>query len=465
MLNVKKVLTILLVTLGVMVNAQNFENSYPFWENSKGYEVIPGENGYTLIGYSGLPDGTNSSLFFVGINLSGDTLWTKTIGFAAPMTYQCFEQDNNGNIYVAVNAVDTIDLIKLSPECDVLWYHQYDPDTYIDKIKLTSDNNLLLAIHPDSGLSKDSEIHKICKADLNGNIIWESPTLSHYVGNYNAPSICELQNDSIAVICAMLDNTDPFSVIHYLTPTGEIISSSILPAYAGTTYAIGNELQTIAFDPVYHNNSRILKFSTDGTIISSVLIDIPDKDAYFEQYIIKSDNTMVAIGTLNNSIPSDSLVVKVILQGLDENSNKTWTSILGTPKNLYAHGFALCPDGGYAVSGEILIGPPDNAPFLIKTNNQGIIDPNGIPESLRFNSVKVYPNPAGNSTNSNIVFETPDANSGIITIIDMYGRVCASIAVNSEKTVWNIDNLKSGVYVYNYAGKFNAGCGKIVITD
>lgn len=461
----KKVLTILLVTIGVIVNAQNFENNYPFWENAKGYGVIPGNNGYTLIGYSSLPDSTNHSLLFAGINLSGDTLWTKTIDFAAPMTYQCFEKDNIGNIYIAVNASDTTDLIKLSPECGIIWRHQYEPHTYIDRIKLTSDNNLLLALHPDAGLSKDSEIHKICKIDLDGNVIWESPTLNHYVNNYNAPSICELANDSIAVICAMLDYTSPFSVIHYLTPAGDIISSSILPAYAGTTYAIGNELQTVAYDPMYLNNSRILKFSTDGTILSSVLIDIPDKDAYFEQYIIKSDSTMVALGTLYNSNPSDSLEVKVILQGLDVNGNKLWSSTIGTSRNLDAQSIALCPDNGYAISGEILMGPPNNVPFLIKTNSLGVVDPNGLPDPLRYNTVKVYPNPAGNSTNSNIVFESPDANSGIITIIDMYGRICASISVKGEKTLWNIDNLKSGVYIYNYTNKLNVSSGKIVITD
>jgi hypothetical protein len=84
-----------------------------------------------------------------------------------------------------------------------------------------------------------------------------------------------------------------------------------------------------------------------------------------------------------------------------------------------------------------------------------------VPEKLlAVNAVKVYPNPA----NEYVLFELQKPlHTGTITITDITGRPISSFPITGEKTVWQTEGVKPGVYLYKLESNGKIGDGKILI--
>ena len=76
-------------------------------------------------------------------------------------------------------------------------------------------------------------------------------------------------------------------------------------------------------------------------------------------------------------------------------------------------------------------------------------------------ALKVYPNPAGNF----VVFEMQNANiQSSIIITDLTGRPVATLSVAGQKTVWQTEGVKPGVYLYRLQTKEGSVSGKLMIS-
>ncbi len=74
--------------------------------------------------------------------------------------------------------------------------------------------------------------------------------------------------------------------------------------------------------------------------------------------------------------------------------------------------------------------------------------------------VKAYPNP----TNDFVVFEVHNSLPyGTITITDITGRPITSFPITGEKTVWQTEGVKPGVYLYRLQSGLGIACGKLMI--
>ncbi len=104
----------------------------------------------------------------------------------------------------------------------------------------------------------------------------------------------------------------------------------------------------------------------------------------------------------------------------------------------------------YTVGGTYLICLTITTPFCTDTYCETvIIAPTGIDESIIFNSLQVYPNPAKNNITISLKNET--ATAAIINITDLNGRLIANlfsgVLIAGEQTInADISNLAEGIY-------------------
>ncbi|MBL7904687.1 MAG: T9SS type A sorting domain-containing protein [Bacteroidales bacterium] len=79
------------------------------------------------------------------------------------------------------------------------------------------------------------------------------------------------------------------------------------------------------------------------------------------------------------------------------------------------------------------------------------------PSAIAFN---VYPNPAGNF----VVFEIQNENiQSSIVISDLTGRPVATLPLTGQKTVWQTEGVKPGVYLYRLQTGQGSACGKLMV--
>lgn len=79
------------------------------------------------------------------------------------------------------------------------------------------------------------------------------------------------------------------------------------------------------------------------------------------------------------------------------------------------------------------------------------------PSAIAFN---VYPNPAGNF----VVFEIQNENiQSSIVISDITGRPVATLPLTGQKTVWQTEGVKPGVYLYRLQTGQGSACGKLMV--
>ena len=75
-------------------------------------------------------------------------------------------------------------------------------------------------------------------------------------------------------------------------------------------------------------------------------------------------------------------------------------------------------------------------------------------------TLKVYPNPAGDF----VIFELKNTNvQGAIIITDLIGRPITSFPITGEKTVWQTEGVKPGIYFYRLQTPDGSASGKLMI--
>jgi hypothetical protein len=104
------------------------------------------------------------------------------------------------------------------------------------------------------------------------------------------------------------------------------------------------------------------------------------------------------------------------------------------------------PPGGYDI-------------WLIQLRDTTFVSTNHIP--LPKYSVKTYPNPATDYVLFEIEKPLPLGN---ITISDITGRLVETVTLTGEKTVWETDRVKAGVYLYHLQTLEGSTSGRILIS-
>jgi len=467
----KNAVIILLMAICFSAGAQNFEKYYPYLAEGSGDFVFAYDDGYAIAGFSN-KNNIGDRLFVLRTNLSGDTLWTKNFGIGGNSYIECSEKDENGNIYLSLHNADSADLIKFTSDWEIIWMRKYDPSIKIKQMKLSADNNLLMLGHT---YAPNALYSTVClyKLNFDGKILWQSDTLSIHGGFEYCPAIVEMENKNIAVIVNLtyLFEYPPLeSLIYYLSSSGDSISTAALPELVlCDTYAIGNELLSVANIYKTPIKNSLIRFSPDGTILFQKQLKSPENTDFYK-FLQVSDDKFVALGTTSTE---DPLTQRIVLHGLSDTGDSLWSNFIGSSSRIWAIDIANCKDHGFVATGMSTISEQE-VPLLVKTDANGNTSSLGTNNINKPENISIYPNPATDY----MVFESgspqmaspvgsvqspQQAPAQYITITDICGRPVANVPVSGVKTVWDARGIIPGIYFYSMEIKGLMINGKIMI--
>jgi hypothetical protein len=451
----RKAILILFLASGFASGAQTFENYYPYLERGIGSAVFNYDNGYAMAGFT-YDENDRSYLFILRTDLNGDTLWTKQFDFESSDKYpylSSYTEDGNGNIYLATNYTDSTDLIKMSPDWDIIWKKRYEPLITILNITLSKDNHLLI-----SGLEENS-IYRLYKMDTDGNIQWQSVRLKYDdLEIRNSPSIVEMDDDKIVLVTVFKTNytidynSTRINTFNYI---GDSISSVFYSGYAlCNTYISGNELVSIYYTNKYGDYTKgMIRFLSDGTILSDKILKMPATSIVTN--LLPYNDNFLAVGIYGSYDPFSE---QIIMCGITAAGDSLWTNYLGNSYKIQPYDVKYCNDNGFVITGRSK-NSGDWIPLLFKTDSTGNFYNIGINDKNITSEIRVYPNPAVDRA----LFESSEPLHGIISIVDMSGRKIASIRTTGLKTEWNTRGLKPGMYFYKIENKGDIPTGKLII--
>lgn len=448
----KKILSIISLVLCLQAVAQNFEKSYPYWDEGEIWAAIPDNGGYSAIGFGRI--GAEYQMFIIKTDLYGDTLQVKRVdaGNYGPGHLRAFATDQEGNHYIAPGTSSTIDLMKFSPDWELIWTKLFSPRIWIKNIIPSHDGNLLMQ----TGFTSS----QLLKTDPDANILWASDMIS-YSTFTTIRSIIEKDNGEILVFITCDGMGDSFLVeskIYKFSASGELLSTGFVDTGDGyimvlsNAFLKGNEIFGLICSR--STNCSLAQYLPDGTVISENPIIVP-YPYFVNHFIFSADSSIVAI---NHYIPTD--MPNTFLYGLSSSGDSLWIKTYGNGNRTTNFDIRLCPDGGYLISGFLKIkGTNENIPYLIKTDNNGNTGNVGMNENLKQTGLKVYPNPASGY----VVFEGKNIKTGVISVSDIYGREVAKVPLTGGKTVWDTKGVQPGVYLYTIEDSSFLTAGKIVI--
>jgi len=447
----KKAIIILLLATGFAASAQNFEKTYPYWDEGEIWAAIPNAEGYWAIGFGRLE--AEYQMFIIKTDFYGDTLEIKRFdaGNYGSGSIRAFATDLNGNHYIAPGRSTTIDLMKFSPEWELIWTKLFSPRRSIRNITLASDGNLLMS----ADTSNTNQV--LMKTDPETNILWSAPYVPEQ--NYTiTPSILEKGNGEIIVITTTLSDFDPipaYSNIFTYTASGELLSTGLIDNGNGNgrvlsnAYVFGDELLGLTYTT---SLSSLIRYLPDGTLLWEKPMNLP-AGFYADHLIFGADSSLTGINKYEWGINNSTM-----LHGMNNLGDSLWTRFDWNEDRTLNFDIRLCPDAGFLISGcAIKLGI--NIPMLIKTDLLGNTSNVGINDHATIDRIRVYPNPATGF----VVFEADALQSGTISVSDIYGREVAKVPITGEKTVWDTRGVRPGVYFYKVELNKTTSSGKILI--
>lgn len=444
----KKAILILLLATGFAVGAQNFERTYPFFDEAYGDVVFAHDDGYTLAGLS-LKSG-KFSLFLIHTNMEGDTISTKhldygvrSLGLVRAVT------DNEDNHYISFFEADSANLVKFSSDWQEVWRKKFDFASRIYQMHLTTDDNLVV--------SATGTTTYLIKLDTAGNIIWQTDPVSVEYGIPEATSITETDSGEII----LYTNTDfgfgytyPNNTIRVYSNFGSLIDSGYVSPHlqysCGIISSFPFEGHLLSLCYTGRGQSYLVHHEVNGTIIRQKEIVPSGIQPTLYKYVFNNNEEVIAIGNGSNN--------ELIIHGMNSEGDSLWLRIRNYTEDNIPFSIALCNDGGYIISGGQKVNGY-NQPYLLKTDPWGGNSGLGTENNKIEDQFKVYPNPANNY----VIFESQNKTTGVISVTDIYGRPVAEVLVNSEKTVWDIRGVLPGVYLYKGEMNKTTSSGKILI--
>ncbi len=259
----------------------------------------------------------------------------------------------------------------------------------------------------------------IAKYDLEGNMVD-----SIQMGNFSQPR-------NGAGVGQIMDN-GKFLFVHGYTNT-----------FNPFTLGVTQDIYVAKINP------ETLEIESDS-IISSPTDGMNFRGIGLSSSLQSSNNELVL---LVNYYENDLMVGHRMIWKLDEDGNVLWQNEywpLLPYADCYFNSFIETPDKGYLVTG--IYNSEDYSQqknWLLKVDACGYEEPNGCPEFVSVieeneMGVQLWPNPFYHTLKAVL----PE-NAKSISITDAQGRLVLKENVYYPRQQWRLDNLESGVYLFN----------------
>jgi hypothetical protein len=295
-----------------------------------------------------------------------------------------------------------------------------------------------------------------------GDSLWRSPQFNGDsawgTGSY-CSSIALADNNEVIVTVSLQNayfDVFPSKFFKLIPDANQLVEFSLNTDeqyYVSDTRSVGNEYISIAAKTESGDDktTNFIRYSSDGTILAEKhqLFDCRAVGLY--KMAVTNDNRVVAMGFYDLAGEE-----KIMFHCYSMNGDSLWSTFYGE-NDKYASDMKITTDGGFIITGDLNTYNNQNHPFLIKTNAMGVLT--GMPEKPNTLRVLAYPNPASDA----VMFTVPGLNEGVLSIYNSTGQLCFETLINSEKTMWNINGCKAGLYFYRVKTANETVCGKVFV--
>lgn len=163
---------------GVTQWTKTFGGIYSDWGNSV---KQTSDNGYVIVGYTSSFGPGENNVYLIKTNTNGDTLWTKAIGpvYPALSSGNSIQQTTDGGYIIAgqmrggSGGINKVYLIKTNSSGDTLWTKTLGWGQGIGySVQQTSDGGYIIGADLDNFDGQSYNVYLI-KTNANGDVLWE----------------------------------------------------------------------------------------------------------------------------------------------------------------------------------------------------------------------------------------------------------------------------------------------------
>lgn len=382
--------------------------------------------------YSGVTETSHGNQLIFRMDELGNMIWQKQINNLVLQTkvFETLQED----LVFAYNTDSGFYLVKINSAGDFVWAKKYGNGTNAKSNYFIQTSNGDFVFIYTKGVNCCNSF--ILRTDSSGNITWSKMLTQR------AENVVEASNGDLVFLGTEYGSQRNIAIAK-LNSSGSVQWSKI---YDGQLWESHQGIIKTIDDKFLINANVTDQFSS---MASSLIFKIDDQGS-------------VEWSTLFGN-PGDAIVTVDILESSDHGINQLCygnfrrlvlfkTDSLGTPY-CTASAFPLVVQASFPVTSNLALSSQtdsvqiDNSVLPVDTNgfiadNTCVV--NGI-KDLEYKSFYVYPNPF----TSQIVFNSP-LSKGIISIVDITGKIIISLEIESEITSINTPDLDRGIYFLCY---------------
>lgn len=463
---------LLLVTQSVVAQIM-FQSHYGGTADDVGSSVLQtNDGGYIIAGYTESYGAGGRDVFLIKTNEYGDTLWTKTYGGLGDEEVVSIRETIDSG-YILIGSASSygpgydIYVIRLKNNGDTLWtktYGGYDDESAGNIVQISDSNYVLIG----SSLSFGPGLKiYVIKINQYGDTIW-TRKFERKDGNWGS-EILQTFDNSFLIIGTTFNVNIPNSKDYYLVKTNYVGDTVWTKTYGG----IDDDQAFSACltnDNCYIISGSTKSYGQGGFDIFLIKLNADGDELWTKTYGGVADDR----GGIVQKTTDDGYIITghtksygaggwdVYLIKTDANGDTLWTRTFGGAGDEWGCSVKQTSDNGYIISGYTNSYGSSYDAFLIKTNEQGIIDFQKIYNSQK--NCKVFPNP--NNGVFNIEIDNTENKDLMVCIYDISGRLVYSknglFNLNKKEKI-EIPNAPNGLYIVNIQGNNLVINKKIII--
>ncbi len=472
-------LLLLLALLLISVNVRGqimFENHYGGSNTDGGSCVIQtNDNGYMVVGHTESFGAGGRDVYLIRTDEYGTELWARTYGGPANDQAGCLiEIANNEYIITGITSsvgagASDIYVVKLLSNGDTVWTRSYgwaSDETGSTIIRLSDENFIVTG--STSSFGSGLEV-LVIEMNNNGDTVW-SKRYGKMNGNVGCKTI--QTTDNRLLICGStfnigFNNTRNVYAIK-TTPIGDTIWTK--------TYGGSDDDQAfsacLSSDNCYIISGSTKSFGEGGYDMFLMKLDTAGNELWFKTYggveddwggmVQPTDDNGYIITGYTESYGAGGWDVYLIKT--NELGDTLWTRTFGGLGDEHGSCVKQTSDNGYIISSYSNSYSSSYDVLLIKTNSQGIVGFQKIFGSPDY--IEIYPNP-NNGSFSVELFKT-HRNKLTLSVYDINGRLCYKHnGLFDQTSIERIEltNLPDGFYIVNIQGDSFSVNKKIIINN
>ena len=475
------------VLCGSLYSQGNPGISFGGQKNENGFNIIACDDGGFLIGGSTKSFGYGSSdMLAIKIDHNANIEWMNAYGWPHHDVCRSVVEVNDGYIIMG-DAWDwghillDMFIIKTDLSGNLLWHKYYGTDAqdFGFDIKLTNQGDLLLLGYT-RGIDPAGDLLLI-KIDQEGNELWRNNYGSQY-DDYGFE--LEIRDDNTILLVGSKAGFyhDVASATYYNVHDADILLISVdnngdeiwRHVYGGDSHDFGNSVFSIG-DEIFIGGSTqsqgngsfdmyLSKTDSQGNILWSNTFGGEEYE-YANSICMNTEGNIYVLGS-SKSYGKDGSA-DIYLVKTNNNGDEIWNLSLGGSFLDIGKEVIPTPDGGALILGNTnSFGNGGTDILLIKVSKDGVVEnilSNG--GEPYYGKLQLYPNPISEygyfkSISSNQIPEL------FLEVISISGQVLNTYTINAPDYQFSINNLSSGVYIYNIRKDEASGVifrGKLIV--